>query len=168
WFAPFGAQLRAAVEAGVAVLGVCYGHQLVGQLFGGRVARNPAGREIGTVRVQLTLAGRADPLLGQLPGGFTANATHQDAVFDLPRDVQVLAGNANTAVQAARFGPRAWGVQFHPELSPAILRSLIHSRADALRAEGLDPEHLAAESTDAPRAQTLLPRFLALGREPRI
>jgi GMP synthase (glutamine-hydrolysing) len=162
WLAPFGERLRAFAAGGGAVLGVCYGHQLLGHLFGGRVVKNPLGREIGTVQISLTPAGRQDELLGQLPAGFAANATHGDIVVDLPWALPVLATNENTAVQAARFAPRAWGVQFHPEISQGILRSIIESRAAAIRAEGRDPEALAASVTDAPRASTILPRFLRI------
>ncbi|MCB9553850.1 MAG: hypothetical protein H6705_18600 [Myxococcales bacterium] len=45
--------LRAAVDAGVPTLAVCYGHQMLGEAYGGVVGKNPNGREIGTTAVEL-------------------------------------------------------------------------------------------------------------------
>src|SRR5687768_14915428 len=60
WILRAEAYLRRAVETGLPVLGICFGHQILGQALGGRVEVNPRGREIGTVEVELV---SPDPLL---------------------------------------------------------------------------------------------------------
>ena len=135
WMVRAGAWLRQQAGAGVPVLGVCFGHQLLAEAFGGRVARSPRGREIGTVPCELTPAGRADPLFEGVPGRFEAQATHEDEVAELPPGATVLAANGWSRVQAFAIGPAVRGVQFHPELEPATLGALAAARADALEAE---------------------------------
>jgi GMP synthase (glutamine-hydrolysing) len=126
-----------AAERGLPVLGVCFGHQLLAHAYGGQVGRNPLGREIGTVEVQLTAQGRADPLFHGLPERLAVQTTHEDIVVQLPAQATVLAGNANTAVQALAFRPHVRGVQFHPELQEDTMRAVIQARAEGLEAEAL-------------------------------
>jgi GMP synthase (glutamine-hydrolysing) len=130
------AELMVGAEArGIPVLGVCFGHQLLAHAYGGRVVRNPLGREIGTVEVRLTPEGRADPLFHGLPEQLAVQATHEDIVPEPPTGAAVLASNANTAVQALAFRPFARGVQFHPEVQPESMRALIKARAERLEEE---------------------------------
>lgn len=145
WMLELGAELLRLGERGTPVLGVCFGHQLLARAAGGRVVVNPRGREIGTVRVQLTAAGRRDPLFAWADGpAVEVQATHLDAVDPLPPGATPLASNENTAVQAFRLSESVAGVQFHPELSAAAMRELIISRRDKLTAEGRDADALAA------------------------
>ncbi|PTL78386.1 glutamine amidotransferase [Vitiosangium sp. GDMCC 1.1324] len=140
-----------AAARGIPVLGVCFGHQLLAHVHGARVVRNTRGREIGTVEVALSEAGRADPLFHGLPERFTVQATHEDIVEQTPAHATVLAGNASTAVQALAFGPLLRGVQFHPELHPAAMRALILARAEKLEVEAIARGHTPGE-----RVQRLL------------
>jgi GMP synthase (glutamine-hydrolysing) len=130
-----------AAEHGVPVLGVCFGHQLLAYAHGARVVRNHQGREIGTVEVHLSEAGREDPLFDGVPERFAIQATHEDIVEHPPEGATVLAGNANTAVQALAFGPRIRGVQFHPEVQPEAMRALILARAEKLEVEATARGH---------------------------
>ena len=68
WMLRLGDDLLRIGARGVPVLGVCFGHQLLARAAGGDVVLNPRGREIGTVRVQLTPAGRRDPLFAWVGG----------------------------------------------------------------------------------------------------
>lgn len=130
------AELMVGAEAhGIPVLGVCFGHQLLAHAYGGRVVRNPHGREIGTVEVQLTASGQADELFHGLPERIAVQATHEDIVPEPPAGAMVLAGNSNTAVQALAFRPHTRGVQFHPEVQPDAMRALIQARAERLKTE---------------------------------
>jgi GMP synthase (glutamine-hydrolysing) len=132
------AELMVGAEAqGIPVLGVCFGHQLLAYAYGGRVVRNPLGREIGTVEVQLTPSGQADELFHGLPERIAVQATHEDIVPEPPEGAVVLAGNTNTAVQALAFRPHARGVQFHPEVQPDAMRALIQARAERLETEAI-------------------------------
>src|SRR5437667_6494871 len=146
WMLQLGDDLLRAGERGTPVLGVCFGHQLLARAAGGDVVENPRGREIGTVRVQLTEPGRKDVLFAWASGAeIEVQATHVDAVDPLPAGATVLASNENTAAQAYRLSETVAGVQFHPELWAAAMRDLILSRRDKLAAEGRDADALAAQ-----------------------
>jgi GMP synthase (glutamine-hydrolysing) len=123
------ATLRAAGR-GTPVLGVCFGHQLLSHALGARVEPNPRGWEIGTVEVELTPAGRTDPLFEGLPHRFAVQESHQDAVVEAPPGAELLATNPHTPVQALRFPalPALRTVQFHPELSAEAMRATLVSR----------------------------------------
>jgi len=158
WMDEVAEELLRIGERGTPVLGVCFGHQLLGRAAGSQVVRNPKGREIGTVRVQLTAAGRTDPLFrGWVPdeGLADVQATHVDSVDPVPPGATLLASNERCATQALRLSDAVASVQFHPELRPETLRDLIDSRADALRAEGLDPDSLRADVRETASARLL-------------
>lgn len=125
WIARAEEFLRRSAARGTPLFGVCFGHQLLGQTFGGKVERSPKGFELGTRNVQLTAAGQADPLLGVLPAVCPVQMTHGDVVVDLPPGAVVLAENAHSPHQAFRLGESIWGVQFHPEFSVAVERAII-------------------------------------------
>lgn len=135
WMEQLGDDLLRVGSHGTPVLGVCFGHQLLAEAYGGSVGRNPRGRELGTVRCTLTAAGREDPLFAGVPQAFEVQATHEDEVRALPPGAELLATNATSAVQAFRLGPSVRAVQFHPELEPATLGALASARAPLLEAE---------------------------------
>jgi GMP synthase (glutamine-hydrolysing) len=151
--------LRGAVQAGEPVLGICYGHQLLAHALGGTVAPDPRGREIGTVGITLADDAVADPLFAGSPRCFPAQATHCESVVALPDGATLLASSEHTPIHAFRVGHRAWGVQFHPEFGPEVLAAYVRVRAEALRAEGLDPAAIAAGIAATPVATALLRRF---------
>jgi len=158
WMIDAAEELFRIGERGTPVLGVCFGHQMLGRAAGSQVARNPKGREIGTVRVQLTPEGRRDPLFrGWAPddGAIEVQATHADSVVEVPRNAALLASNEKCATQAFRFSDAVASVQFHPELDRDTLRALIDSRASAIRSEGLSPERLRAEVRETAAAKLL-------------
>ncbi|WP_431024044.1 glutamine amidotransferase [Halomonas sp. H5] len=154
--------LREARARDLAMLGVCYGHQLMAAAFGGVSDYHPAGRESGTRAVTLTRAGREDALLGALPERFPAQLTHAQSVLEAPRDAMVLARNAHDAHQALRYGPRQWSLQFHPEFTPAVMRAYLVRQVAALRDQGQDPQALLEAVTATPEAGSLLTRFARL------
>lgn len=156
--------LREAGQAGLPLLGICYGHQLLAHAFGGEVGYNPNGREMGTVGIDLTAAAVDDPLFAGLPARMPAQATHMQSVLRPPPDAVVLAGNGHDACHAMRWGRSAWGVQFHPEFSTVHMSGYIHARADALAKEGRDARTLLAGVTAAPDARRVLRRFVRHAR----
>ena len=138
WLAPTRALIADAVARGVPTLGVCLGHQLAAVALGGSVERNPSGRTIGPVPVRLSEAAASDPLLGGFDG-LAAIHYNDDVVTVVPEGATVLATLPDGRPQAIRFGPRAWGVQFHPETSPEVFGAWL--RWDS--PDGLTPEQEA-------------------------
>jgi GMP synthase (glutamine-hydrolysing) len=157
WILSTELRLAEAVRAGTPVLGVCFGHQLLGQALGGRVARNPRGREIGTVHLERVAE---DPLFsGDEP--FEVNMTHLDAVVELPAGAAVIGRTALDPHAAVRFGERAWGVQFHPEIDADVMAAYVDGRSAQIRAEGLDLAAIRAGIRDGEPGRAVLRRFLS-------
>lgn len=124
-----------AVQRDVPVLGVCLGSQLLASALGAGV-RPTAQKEIGWHGVSLTDAGRGDPLWAGVDSPFQAFHWHGD-VFDLPLGAVGLARSAQTPHQAFRVGRSAYGVLFHLEATPDIVRGMVGAFRDELVEEGL-------------------------------
>jgi GMP synthase (glutamine-hydrolysing) len=154
--------LAQAVQKGIPVLGVCYGHQLLAHALGGRVGPNPAGRQIGTTFTQLLDSAENDPLLGHLPGTFACQSSHSEVVLELPTGAERLATSPLDDNFAIRFAEHVWGVQFHPEFSVQVMSEYIKYRAEALRKEGITPEELLEKTTGTAEAQSVLRKFVGI------
>ncbi|MDP2872091.1 MAG: type 1 glutamine amidotransferase [Bacillota bacterium] len=111
--------LREAAVAGVPILGICLGGQLLAAALGARVAPGTRG-ERGCCPITLTAEGEGDPLFAGIPGQFAAIELHNDS-FDLPEGATHLASSAGCLYQAFRFGRAAYGLQFHPEVDEQTL-----------------------------------------------
>lgn len=164
--------LRDAERAGPPILAVCLGAQMLAQARGGRVVRNPEGWEIGGVPIRLTTEGRSDPLFEGMPARPRVLATHEDRIETLPEGAVLLAGNASSPVQAFRIASTVWAVQFHPEITPAVLEILIRLRAETLerdaaahgRAVEGHLEGLLASLNGPAQGRQVLDNFVALCR----
>ena len=138
WLAPTRSLIAGTVAAGRPMLGICLGHQLATVALGGEVARNAGGHARGLTPVGLTREGRDDVLLGSLPDEARAVMWNYDIATRLPAGAVLLAESPDGTVQAARFAPRAWGVQFHPEASPDIFDGWTLAKPTTAHPAGID------------------------------
>jgi GMP synthase-like glutamine amidotransferase len=120
-----------------ALVGVCFGHQLMAQAFGGRVIKSPKGWGVGE-HVYEVMA--AEPWMGEPPLRIRLPASHQDQVVEKPPDAEVFAASEFTPYAGLAWpGARAISMQPHPEFDPAYAKSLIeHRRGDPYPDEQAD------------------------------
>jgi GMP synthase (glutamine-hydrolysing) len=106
----------AVFDAGIPVLGICYGMQLMAHSLGGRVAPAPQ-REYGHATVALANNGPAKTLFAEVPHELRVWASHGDFVSVPPEGFSVVATSANAPV-AAMANPtrRLYALLFHPEV----------------------------------------------------
>jgi GMP synthase (glutamine-hydrolysing) len=109
--------IRGAAEAGLPIWGVCLGAQLLASALGAKVYPGPAA-EVGVLPVELTPAAANDPVLGEAPRAFPTLQWHADT-FDLPDGAELLATSLAYRNQAFVY-KRAYGLQFHLEVSPEL------------------------------------------------
>jgi GMP synthase (glutamine-hydrolysing) len=111
--------IQHAVAHGQPVLGLCLGAQMLAKALGGNVYRNPV-KEIGWFEVHWTEAARHDPLFAGLDGSETLLEWHRDT-FDLPTGATHLAWSETCRNQAFRLAANVYGLQFHLEVTPAMI-----------------------------------------------
>lgn len=119
WLEAERALLRAAVDAGLPVLGICLGAQQLAAAMGAEVTTGPVP-ECGVGEVHLTPAALADPVFGPAPTPLPCVHWHGDT-FSLPAGAVRLAGNEAYENQAFRVGGRAYGLQFHVEVTGSLV-----------------------------------------------
>jgi len=110
--------IRDAVEGkGIPYLGLCLGHQLLAEALGGAVGPSKTP-EIGVMDVMLTEEGASGVFFDGLETTFPALQWHSAEVTQMPAGAQVLATSPACAVQAMKWGTRAYSAQFHLEVEP--------------------------------------------------
>jgi GMP synthase-like glutamine amidotransferase len=122
--------IRAAIDDAVPVLGVCLGAQLIATALGSTVFRGRV-REIGWSPISITAHGQVDSLLGYLPECATVFQWHGDG-FGLPAGAIRLASSIHYENQAFRVGRNVYGLQFHLEVTPAMIDRWLEERSKDL------------------------------------
>lgn len=112
--------LKKVLAARLPLLGICLGAQLLAKAAGGKVIRSPQ-QEIGWFTVDITPAGRNDPLFDNLPDPLEVFQWHGDMCVPPPKAV-LLASSPACPVQAFRCGDNAYGWQFHAEITDKSIR----------------------------------------------
>jgi GMP synthase (glutamine-hydrolysing) len=122
WLRREDEEVRAFIAAGTPLLGVCLGGQLLAKALDAPVVR-AAVPEIGWQEVMQHRESAGDPVFGGLPEEFMSFQWHHFR-FELP-DGAVPLASSPVCLQAFRFGEHVWGVQFHPEVTRAVLQEWI-------------------------------------------
>jgi GMP synthase-like glutamine amidotransferase len=123
WIAPLKAFLVQASRQ--PLVGVCFGHQVMAEAFGGKVIKSDKGWGVGLHAYDVV-----EPQPWMDPGAKVAvPASHQDQVVEIPPGARAVAGSAFTPAGILVYGDRpAISMQFHPEFDPAYAEALIESR----------------------------------------
>lgn len=152
--------IRAAIEKGMPVLGICLGGQLIARALGARVIRHQE-KEIGWYDVTPTAEGMKDPLFGYFCGTETIFQWHGDT-FDIPDGAVHLAASASCTNQAFRYGDNVYALQFHLEVDEPLIARWLHTPVMAREIEclgpGFHPERIMADT------HRHIARSLALGQ----
>lgn len=133
WIGAEKVWLHTLVANRVPVLGICLGSQLLADVLGGRAFLSPQAPEAGVVRLELTAAGRADPVLRH--GGNRVFCLHQDT-FELPPGARLLAVSADYP-QAFRC-ESVLAIQFHPDADAALAVEWAKEMAPFLNRAGVE------------------------------
>ena len=141
----------------------CWGFQAMARAMGGRCVHDLPNAEIGTIEVELTAAGREDPLFSTLPLRFAAQAGHEDHVVELPHDAVLLASSTRVREQAFRFASKPiYCTQFHPELDrSAMIERVLAYPEYVARIARVPFQQFIQSCRETPEANRLLRRFVA-------
>ena len=141
WIAPANAFLRAA-KGKSKLVGICFGHQLMAQTFGGHVEKSDKGWGVGLHTYPVV---RREPWMDEAPL-ISVPASHQDQVTLQPPGTEVLASSVFTPYAGLTWRDfPAISFQFHPEFSPDYAKALVETRRDRIP----DPD-AAIASLDRP------------------
>lgn len=142
WIAGEMALLKAAHDAGVPVVGVCLGAQLLAVALGGKVAAM-AAPEAGWHNVKLAFPGTMETLYQGVPWDTMQFHLHGQEVTQLPPGATPLAGSKACKTQSFKVGLRSYGFQYHFEYTEADIKAAAGdelAKAAGLTAEALDAQ----------------------------
>jgi GMP synthase (glutamine-hydrolysing) len=143
------ALLSQALAADLPTLAICLGAQLLAQVGGGRVRVGVDGPEVGATLVAKRDAADADPVFRGVPLSPDVIQWHHDEISELPTGAALMASNPHYPHQAYRVGRHVYGLQFHIETTPEIVRAWAESDAVGVAASPHDLETICARAAAA-------------------
>jgi GMP synthase (glutamine-hydrolysing) len=147
WLRDEMALIEDSMKQNLPVLGICLGAQILAAALGGKVERNPNGKEIGWHPIRLEAAAKQDRLCCDLPETLTPFHWHGD-IFELPAGAVSLASSEKTMCQAFRYGDKAYGFQFHFEVTRDGVAAMAAAFAKDLDREKIAPDKMIARAAE--------------------
>ncbi|CAO2815764.1 unnamed protein product [Amaranthus hypochondriacus] len=107
------------------VLGICFGHQILGRSLGGKIGRASTGWDIGLRTIRFSPSSNKLLTAHKIPAMLNIIECHQDEVLELPPKVEVIGRSNKTSIEMFKYGDHMMGIQGHPEYNKDILLHLI-------------------------------------------
>lgn len=161
WRQGFTEKLKMLVDHGQPVLGVCFSHQFISDFFGGTVERTESLMQFGNFVHEKTETGEDDPLLVDVPADAFFIHSHYERVTYAPQRSRTLLKSKDHPHQCLRHTDSVWTVQFHPEMTPGIVMSII----DELEMDEKERERLKFEAQNAHDGLRILLNFAQICRD---
>ena len=138
--------IESGLTHGTPIMGICLGAQLLARAAGARVYKGDE-KEIGFYKVRLSSDGMEDALTHGLPPELRVFQWHGDT-FDVPGGARNLASSDRFENQMIRVGERAYGIQFHLEVTEQMVVEWLQVNSAELEAEKdtIDPERIKAQA----------------------
>ncbi len=137
WIADELDYLRSAHDAGVPIIGFCFGSQLLARALGGEVGPMDGGIELGWHEVALTPTGREDILHAGIAWKSNQFHWHREQVTGLPPDARVISGSERCPNQVWALGLRTYGIQHHPEVYEQTIETWANEEPSDLDEAGI-------------------------------
>jgi GMP synthase (glutamine-hydrolysing) len=129
WIRDLEALVRDLFAAGIPIIGICFGHQVIAQALGGQVGKSHKGWGVGVHTWKI--AAKPD-WMNHDEGHFSMLVSHQDQVHTLPANGETLAQSEFCSIAAYQIGSTALGFQGHPEFSKAYSEAIMELRRDII------------------------------------
>jgi GMP synthase-like glutamine amidotransferase len=146
---PWIAELKGflnAVKGQAKLVGVCFGHQVMAEAFGGRVVKSPKGFGLGEQTYRVL---RQEPWMDGV-GEVRLPGTHQDQVVQAPPGAEVVAGSDFTPIGALAYRDQpAISIQLHPEFEPVFAVALLETHRGRLLTDAETDRAIATYGTGA-------------------
>jgi GMP synthase (glutamine-hydrolysing) len=136
-----------AMKSNLPVLGICLGAQILAATLGAKVERNPKGKEIGWHPIRLSDSAKDDRLMRGLPASITPFHWHGD-IFEVPPGATSLASSDKTPCQVFRHGDKAYGLQFHFEVTREGVAAMADAFAKELVRENIPADRMIDQAAD--------------------
>ncbi|MBV8805427.1 MAG: hypothetical protein JO042_10275 [Sinobacteraceae bacterium] len=120
-------QFLVSAKGKTKLVGICFGHQVMAEAFGGRVVKSHKGWAIGLQDYAMI----GQPSWSDGTQHITVPASHQDQVIELPPRSRVVTSNSFCEIAGLEYlDQRAISFQFHPEFEPAYMAALIGAKPE--------------------------------------
>jgi GMP synthase-like glutamine amidotransferase len=159
WIARLAHFLRDCYTAGVPLVGICFGHQILAHALGGHAAKSEKGWGLGPATFSVDVS---KPWMDEAAPASTLYFAHQDQVEALPPGAELLGGNDFCPNAFYVINRRVLSIQGHPEFTPAIMDSILNNREGNVEAARLEAARaaLATEQVDGGRFARWIVNFL--------
>ncbi|KAK5991404.1 Putative glutamine amidotransferase-like protein C13C5.04 [Cladobotryum mycophilum] len=124
WIVKLVEYTKRAIDSGVKVVGICFGHQIVGRAMGAKLGTGDKGWEIAVTEVDLTPKGKEIFQLEKM----RIHQMHRDVVFNFPKDAVSLGYNALCRIHSMYSPGKYITVQGHPEFTEEIMTEILFNR----------------------------------------
>ena len=156
WIPPLEDLVRKADKAKKTMIGICFGHQIIAQALGAKVAKSDKGFGVGVMEYELKVEDEASETIALC-------AWHQDQVLSVPDGAEIIASSEFCPIAGLRYGDHAISFQPHPEFTRDYVAKLVKVRREGgtLNAEIAEKAEISlAQETDTLVIQKLLAEFI--------
>lgn len=108
--------IKQIIKKDIPMLNICFGHQLIAYILGGKVTADPDQAETGSFKIFLNENGRLCPIFKGVPKSFYAIEGHKNSVVNLPKGAKLLAFSNKCKIESYQLKNNIYCIQFHPEL----------------------------------------------------